>query len=73
MNRCIALGTVRDNARQFAARNVNDGKRASYWTADDGTAGAEVVLEFKKPVTFNIVRLREYLPLGQRVDAFALD
>jgi len=24
-------------------------------------------------VTFNVVRLREYLPLGQRVEAFALD
>jgi alpha-L-fucosidase len=23
--------------------------------------------------TFNVVRLREYLPLGQRVEAFALD
>jgi alpha-L-fucosidase len=24
-------------------------------------------------VTFNVVSLREYLPLGQRVEAFALD
>jgi alpha-L-fucosidase len=33
----------------------------------------ELVLEFKEPVTFNIVRLREYLPLGQRIDDWALD
>jgi alpha-L-fucosidase len=32
-----------------------------------------VVLTFKKPVTFNMVRLREFLPLGQRVEGFALD
>lgn len=64
---------TRGNARQFAARNLNDGKRATYWATDDGTTAAEVVLEFKEPVTFNIVRLREHLPLGQRVDAFALD
>jgi alpha-L-fucosidase len=24
-------------------------------------------------VTFNVVRLREYLPLGQRIEGFALD
>lgn len=31
------------------------------------------MLDLGKPVTFNVVSLREYLPLGQRVDAFALD
>ena len=34
---------------------------------------AELVLEFRKPVTFDIVRLREFLPLGQRVEEFTLD
>ena len=33
----------------------------------------DVVLDLGKPVTFNVVRVREYLPLGQRVDSFALD
>jgi alpha-L-fucosidase len=31
------------------------------------------VLDLGHPITFNVVRLREYLPLGQRIDAFALD
>ena len=31
------------------------------------------MLAFAKPITFNVVSLREYLPLGQRVEAFALD
>ena len=34
---------------------------------------AELTLDLGRPVTFNIVRLREYLPLGQRIDAVALD
>lgn len=33
----------------------------------------EMILEFTEHVTFSIVGLRESLPLGQRVDAFALD
>jgi alpha-L-fucosidase len=32
-----------------------------------------LVLDLGKAVTFNVVRLREYLPLGQRIEAFALD
>jgi alpha-L-fucosidase len=31
------------------------------------------VLDLKHETTFNVVRLREYLPLGQRVEGFALD
>jgi alpha-L-fucosidase len=30
-------------------------------------------MDFGRDVTFSIVRLREFLPLGQRIEAFALD
>jgi alpha-L-fucosidase len=33
----------------------------------------DVVFDLHWPVTFNIVSLREYLPLGQRIETFALD
>jgi alpha-L-fucosidase len=32
-----------------------------------------LILDLGRTVTFNVVRLREHLPLGQRVEAFALD
>ncbi len=32
-----------------------------------------MILEFAQPITFNVVSLREYLPLGQRVERFAVD
>ena len=50
-----------------------DRKRKTYWATDDGVTTPELVLDLGKPVTFNVVSLREYLPLGQRVEAFALD
>ncbi|MEK7780773.1 MAG: alpha-L-fucosidase [Verrucomicrobiota bacterium] len=64
---------VRGNDNSFAAKNVLANNAKKYWATDDGVTHAEVVLDFGKPKTFNIVRLREHLPLGQRVDAFALD
>jgi alpha-L-fucosidase len=52
---------------------VIDGNRNTYWATDDGEIRPELILDLPEPATFDVVRLREYLPLGQRVDEFALD
>jgi alpha-L-fucosidase len=68
-----SASNVRGGDAHFAPENVLDNQRDTYWSTDDGVTNAELVVEFKQPVTFNIVRLREFLPLGQRVEEFALD
>jgi alpha-L-fucosidase len=70
--RATASNTRGDDP-QFAPANAVDGKRDTYWATDDGVTAAEMVLDLGKPVTFDVVRIREYLPLGQRVDSVALD
>jgi alpha-L-fucosidase len=69
----VSASNTRAGDNRFAAGNVIDGNRQTYWATDDATTNAELVLELGKPVTFNVVRLREYLPLGQRIEAFAVD
>jgi alpha-L-fucosidase len=69
----LTASNTRGGAKQFAAKNLLDGKRNTYWATDDNVTTPELVLAFAKPITFNIVSLREYLPLGQRVEGFALD
>jgi alpha-L-fucosidase len=64
---------VRGQAKQFAAENLLRGNRGRYWATDDNITTPELILEFSSPVSFNVVSLREYLPLGQRIEAFALD
>ena len=64
---------VRGNGAQFAANNVIADQPDKYWATDDNVTNANLILTFKNPVAFNVVRLREFLPLGQRVEAFALD
>ena len=61
-----------DDAR-FAPGNVIDGRPHTYWSSDDQVTTPELVVDLGREQTFNVVRLREYLPLGQRVEAFALD
>jgi alpha-L-fucosidase len=78
-SRNLAQGarTTASNARggspAFGPSNLLDGRPDTYWATDDGATAAEVVLEFPAPVAFNVVSLREFLPLGQRVERFALD
>ncbi|MEI6807506.1 MAG: alpha-L-fucosidase [bacterium] len=57
----------------FAPDNVLDGKHDRYWATDDGVTDPELVVDMGSPMTFNVVRITEYLPLGQRIDSFALD
>jgi alpha-L-fucosidase len=64
---------VRGQAKQFAAENLLRSNRGRYWATDDNITTPELILEFSSPVSFNVVSLREYLPLGQRIEAFALD
>ena len=57
--------------RAFRAENAVDGRRDTYWAAGDGPA--ELTVDLGREASFNIVRLREYLPLGQRIDSVAVD
>lgn len=69
----VTASNTRGDETNFAPKNVTDGRRDTYWSTDDAVTVPELVLDLGKPTTFNVVRLREYLPLGQRVEAFALD
>ena len=69
----LTASSVRGNDQKFAAANVLDTDRQTYWATDDDVTTPELVLDLGGAVTFDVVSLREYLPLGQRIDMFALD
>jgi len=64
---------IRGQARRFGTAALLDAKRDTYWTTEDSVTTPELVVEWKEPVTFNVIDLREHLPLGQRIEAFGLD
>ncbi|MEI6075778.1 MAG: alpha-L-fucosidase [Verrucomicrobiota bacterium] len=69
----ITASNVRGGSHKYSAQNVLAGDNEKYWCTDDHVTTPELVLDLGRPKTFNIVSLREFLPLGQRVEAFALD
>lgn len=58
---------------EFSADRLLDDKRETYWSTPDGTTTATVELTLPEARTFSVVRLREFIQLGQRVRKFAVD
>jgi alpha-L-fucosidase len=70
----LTASNTRGNAnKQFGVKFMVDNDRYSYWATDDSVTTAELILDWKEPVTFNIVRIRENIQLGQRVERIAID
>lgn len=70
--RLTALNT-RGKSSTFGPAQATDGERKTYWSTDDGVTTAELVAELREPAPVNVISLREYLPLGQRIEKFAID
>lgn len=69
----ISADNVRGNSLEFAAKNVSDGNKNSYWATDDNVKTASITFEFDKPTAINRILLQEYISLGQRVKAFNVE
>lgn len=64
---------VRGGDAAYGPKNLLDGDRHTYWSTDDSITTPGVVLDLRGQVTFNLVRLRENIRLGQRISEFAVD
>lgn len=69
----VKASEVRGNSDTFAGDRVTDGDIETYWCPEDGTTTGELILTLPKAATFDVVRLREQIRLGQRVKGFAVD
>ena len=60
-------------AKAFSPGFLTDGDNATYWAAEDGAREATLELTLPAPAAFNVVELREFLPLGQRADSVSIE
>ena len=68
-----AANIRKDNGDHFGPANLLDGDRYSYWATDDDITQPELVIELKQVATFDLIRLRENIKLGQRLDSVWVD
>jgi len=64
---------VRGGSPKFDAHKLVDGDRYTYWSTDDKVTTPELIVDFGKEQSFNLLRLRENIKLGQRIEEFAFD
>jgi alpha-L-fucosidase len=68
-----AAGPARGNDARFAPAMLTDADPATYWSTDDGTTTGEAVIDLGAAATFDVIKIRERIELGQRVEKFAVD
>jgi alpha-L-fucosidase len=61
------------NPAKFGPQFLTDNNRYSYWATDDAVTKPELTIDLHKPTTFNVIRLRENIKLGQRIEGAAVD
>lgn len=69
----IKANHTREDASKFAATNVIDGDKNTYWAGQADRLDGTLTLDFGEPTTFNRFLVQEYVALGQRVKEFSLE
>ncbi len=64
---------VRGNDKRYGPAALVDGRDDTYWATDDRVTSADVTLEMPRPVRIQVIRLREAIEFGQRIDAVEIE
>ena len=62
-----------DDRLHYGPGRLVDGNRYSYWATDDSVTRPQLIVDLGKPTTFNVIRLRENIKLGQRITSFTVE
>lgn len=68
-----ASNTRGNHLALYGPENLLDDDRYSYWATDDRVTTPELTLTLPAATTFNVIRLRENIRLGQRIEAFTIE
>lgn len=60
------------DSEDLPASNVTDGRNDTYWTPKDNRTIGVIEIDLQKPVTFDVSMVKEYIPLGQRVEEYSI-
>jgi len=68
----VTTDNYRGQSYLYAAANVNDGNKETYWATDDHENTGALTIELRKKSRIQYVIVQEYIRLGQRVKSFTI-
>ncbi len=69
----VKADSYRGNQAAFAARNLTDGNKETYWTTNDDITTGQFEVTLPANSTVSYIVLQEYIKLGQRVQSFTVE
>ena len=59
--------------KAYGVNLLTDNNKKTYWATADEINKAELIIDFGKLISFDVISLQEYIPLGQRIDSFTVE
>ncbi|MCX6238958.1 MAG: alpha-L-fucosidase [Bacteroidia bacterium] len=72
LNSVVKADSYRGNSKLYAAANVTDGNKETYWATNDNVTTGKLVIDLGSKKTVKYITIQEYIKLGQRVKSFVV-
>lgn len=69
----VQTSETRGNSKKYAAFNVLDDNKNTYWTVNDKTKTASLTFTLSKQRIFNCFEIKEHIKLGLRIQSFTIE
>jgi alpha-L-fucosidase len=69
----VTTDNYRGKSKIYAAGNVTDGDKETYWATDDDVLNASLEIDLGKLQNVRYVLVQEYIRLGQRIKSFNIE
>lgn len=67
------IKSTNTRGKSFSLNQLMDDDRNTYWATSDNVTTPEITVSWKEEQEFDLIRLREYIQLGQRIESLEVD
>lgn len=68
-----SVSSKETRGKNYDLKKLVDGNVNTYWASGDDFHHPTIEFSWKDNVIFDLIRLREFIPLGQRIESFVVD
>ena len=73
LNKKVTASSFRGNDKRFAATNLTDENKDTYWATNDDQTTAHIEIDLGQNQSVKYIVIQEYIQLGQRIKSFTIE